>query len=133
MLSRLKSVLLACSTALVCQDSFASSSLMDQFVYGNGQLALKIAGTASDQRLADQRQQAPEISALLQSISPLIARGESGLGIQRHVLKRFHELGWQPMMVGYKGYPAAIAISMNDGVERLSHIATDPAKHAGEG
>ncbi|MDH1012931.1 M24 family metallopeptidase [Pseudomonas nicosulfuronedens] len=116
MSSRLIAVLFACAAALACQESFASTSLMDQFFLGNGQLALKIAGTASDKRLADQREQAPEISVLLQSISPLIARGESGLAIQRHVLKRFHELGWQPMMVGYNGYPAAIAISMNDGV-----------------
>ncbi|BBN55641.1 methionine aminopeptidase [Pseudomonas chlororaphis subsp. aurantiaca] len=46
----------------------------------------------------------------------MIHQGGSGIAIQDFLLKQFSQYGWRPMAVGYKGYPEAVPISVNNQV-----------------
>ncbi|MDE1169403.1 MAG: M24 family metallopeptidase [Pseudomonas sp.] len=91
----------------------AAQSLLDQYATGNQALAARIAQCGEDQILAEARRLAPLASDLLLSVKPLIGEGITGLAIQDHLLAQYQALGWRPMLVGYKGYPAAVPVSVN--------------------
>ncbi|WKW33997.1 methionyl aminopeptidase [Pseudomonas viridiflava] len=50
---------------------------------------------------------------MLLKVKPMIRRGDSGVAIQEFLLKQFSQYGWRPMLVGYKGYPEAVSVSVN--------------------
>lgn len=106
-----------------CAPSQAQPSLVEQYAEGNGALAAQIAALPSEQILAEERRLAPEATDLLRSVKPMIHEGGNGLAIQDYLLTQFKAKSWRPMLVGYSGFPAAIGISVNDGV--LNGFPTD--------
>ncbi|WP_319017550.1 M24 family metallopeptidase [Pseudomonas sp. EggHat1] len=113
---RMKLGLLSLLPLWYCLQSQAQPSLIGQYTKGNDVLAAQIAELPDEQILAEERHLAPQASDMLRSLKPLIREGADGLSIQDHLLAQFKAKGWHPMLVGYSGYPAAIAVSVNDGV-----------------
>lgn len=99
-----------------CMQSQAQPSLVEQYAQGNDALTAQIAALPNERILAEERRLAPQATDLLRSIKPLIREGGNGLAVQDHLLTQFKAKGWQPMLVDTHGFPAAIAVSINDGV-----------------
>lgn len=116
MTMRMRLNLLGLLPLLCCLPSHAEQSLVDQYADGNRTLAAHIATLPDEQILAEERRLAPEATELLRSLKPLIHEGSNGLAIQGQLLTQFKGKGWRPMLVDYNGFPAAIAVSVNDGV-----------------
>lgn len=102
--------------SLCCWQSQAGQLLLDQHSEGNRTLAAHIAMLPDEKILEEERLLAPAATDMLHSLKPLIHEGGNGLTIQDHLLTQFKAKGWQPMLVGYNGFPAAVAVSVNDGV-----------------
>lgn len=64
--------------------------------------------------LAEETRLAPQASELLLKVRPLIQPGGNGLEVQAFVVEQFKQHGWLPMLLGYNGYPAAVAVSVNN-------------------
>ncbi|KAF2410967.1 M24 family metallopeptidase [Pseudomonas antarctica] len=103
--------------SLVCCTSvFATQSQYDDYAAGNRALGAKIAQLDSEKILAEETRLAPLASDLLLRVKPMIRQGGSGIAIQNFLLKQFSHYGWRPMAVGYKGYPEAVPVSVNNQV-----------------
>ena len=94
----------------------SAATLIERYQTKNQQLAARIALLPDRERLASIREQAPVVSRLLRDLAPLIGPQSNGLALQDQIVQEFERLGWQPMLVGYKGYPAAVPISIGKAV-----------------
>ena len=101
---------------LCCTTAFAAGARYDQYAAGNRELGARIARLDSGTILAEQTRLAPLASDLLLEVKPMIRQGGNGLAIQDFMLKAFSQYGWRPMAVGYRGYPEAVPVSVNDQV-----------------
>jgi methionine aminopeptidase len=101
---------------LFCTNVIATESRYDQYAAGNGKLGARIAQLDSGTILAEETLLAPMASDLLLKVKPMIREGGSGIAIQDFLLKQFSQYGWLPMAVGYKGYPEAVPVSVNNQV-----------------
>lgn len=101
---------------ICCTSVFATESHYDHYVAGNRELGVKIAQLDSEKILAEETRLAPLASDLLLKVKPMIRQGGSGIAIQDFLLKQFSQYGWRPMAVGYKGYPEAVPVSVNNQV-----------------
>ncbi len=101
---------------LFCTSVLAEPSRYDQYAAGNGELGARIAQLDSEKILAEEARLAPMASDLLLKVKPLMREGGSGMAIQDFLLKQFSQYGWRPMLVGYKGYPEAVPVSVNNQV-----------------
>ncbi|WP_449125097.1 M24 family metallopeptidase [Pseudomonas viridiflava] len=93
--------------------AFATESKYDRYAAGNRELGAKISQLDSEVILAEETRIAPLASDMLLKVKPMIRRGDSGVAIQEFLLKQFSQYGWRPMLVGYKGYPEAVSVSVN--------------------
>lgn len=66
--------------------------------------------------LAEEARLAPMASDLLLKVAPMIRKGGTGVAVQAFLLEQYEKHGWLPMMYGYQGYPAAVAVSVNNQV-----------------
>lgn len=93
--------------------AFATESKYDRYAAGNRELGARISQLDSEVILAEETRIAPLASDMLLKVKPMIRRGDSGVAIQEFLLKQFSQYGWRPMLVGYKGYPEAVSVSVN--------------------
>lgn len=96
--------------------AFATESQYDRYAAGNRELGARIAQLDSEIILADETRIAPLASDMLLKVKPMIRQGGSGVAIQEFLLRQFLQYGWRPMLVGYKGYPEAVSVSVNNQV-----------------
>lgn len=90
-----------------------SLTRFDRFAADNRQ-AFELIGTLPDEQIvAEERRLAAQVTEILLSLKPLIGEGVSRLEIQEHVLQQLHSRDLLPALVGYKGYPAAVPVSVN--------------------
>ncbi|WP_312271574.1 M24 family metallopeptidase [Pseudomonas sp.] len=94
----------------------ADSSLLDRYATSNAALANHIANLPDDIILDEERRMGPKATLILRSLIPIISQKPSGVAIQTYLLQQFKAHDWQPVLVGYQGYPAAVPISIKDGV-----------------
>lgn len=99
-----------------CTNIFAIESLLEDYADVNRARAAGITQLDSATILAEETRLAPLASDLLLKVKPMIREGGSGAAIQRYVLTQFEQYGWLPMLVGYKGYTAAVPVSVNSQV-----------------
>ncbi|WP_249582576.1 M24 family metallopeptidase [Pseudomonas viridiflava] len=92
---------------------FSKESLHDRYAAGNAKLGARIAQLDSEVILAEETRIAPLASDMLLKVKPMIRQGGSGVGIQEFLLKQFSLHRWRPMLVGCKGYPEAVSVSVN--------------------
>ncbi|QJI30044.1 M24 family metallopeptidase [Pseudomonas sp. ADAK18] len=78
--------------------------------------AASIAQLDSETILTEETRLAPLASDLLLKVKPMVRKGGSGTAIQAYLLAQYEQHGWLPMMMGYKGYPAAVPVSVNNQV-----------------
>ncbi|ROM87258.1 methionine aminopeptidase [Pseudomonas brassicacearum] len=95
---------------------FAIESSLEHYTNANSARAIGITQLDSATILAEEARLAPLASDLLLQVKPMIREGGSGAAIQDYVLKQFERYGWLPMLVGYKGYTAAVPVSVNNQV-----------------
>lgn len=96
--------------------AFATESQYDRYAPGNRELGARIAQLDYEIILAEENRIAPLASDMLLKVKPMIREGGSGVAIQEFLLQQFLHYGWRPMLVGYKGYPEAVSISVNNQV-----------------
>jgi len=96
--------------------AFATQSLYDRYAAGNEELGARISQMDSDTILAEETRMAPLASQMLLEVKPMIRQGSSGVAVQDFLLEQFSQHGWRPMLVGYKGYPEAVPVSVNNQV-----------------
>lgn len=101
---------------LYCMNVFAIESSLEHYTNANSARAIGITQLDSATILAEEARLAPLASDLLLQVKPMIREGGSGAAIQDYVLKQFERYGWLPMLVGYKGYTAAVPVSVNNQV-----------------
>lgn len=101
---------------LYCVNIFATESSLESYAEANRSRAVGITQLDSSTILAEETRLAPLASDLLLKVKPMIREGGSGAAIQRYVLTQFERYGWLPMLVGYKGYTAAVPVSVNSQV-----------------
>lgn len=85
----------------------------DRFAADNRQAFEQIGALPEEQIVAEERRLAAEVTEILRSLKPLIGEGVSRLEIQEHVLQQLDSRDLLPALVGYKGYPAAVPVSVN--------------------
>ena len=88
-------------------------SRFDRFAADNRE-AFQMIGAAEEADIVlEERRLAVEVTDILASLKPLICEGVSRLEIQEHVLQQLESRALLPALVGYKGYPAAVPVSVN--------------------
>lgn len=97
-------------------NTFAIASPLEHYAEVNRARAAAITQLDSSTILAEEARLSPVASDLLLKVKPMIHEGGSGAAIQRYVLTQFERYGWLPMLVGYKGYTAAVPVSVNSQV-----------------
>lgn len=102
-------------TALESPGAVVSPPLtrFDRFAADNRQAFEQIGALPEEQIVAEERRLAAEVTEILRSLKPLIGEGVSRLEIQEHVLQQLDSRDLLPALVGYKGYPAAVPVSVN--------------------
>ncbi|KPZ17229.1 Methionine aminopeptidase [Pseudomonas syringae pv. viburni] len=109
---------------LYCVNGFAIESSLEHYADANRARAAGITQLESSTILAEEARLAPLASDLLLSVKPMIREGGSGAAIQSYVLTQFERYGWLPMLVGYKGYTAAVPVSVNNQVGNVQPTDT---------
>ncbi|NBF08777.1 M24 family metallopeptidase [Pseudomonas sp. Fl4BN1] len=88
-------------------------SRFDRFAADNREAFALIGALPEQDIVAEERRLAGEVTDILLALKPLIVEGGSRLEIQEHVLQQLDSRQLLPALVGYKGYPAAVPVSVN--------------------
>ncbi len=101
---------------LFCMSAHAADPALARYTDAIGDRARAIAQLDDATILAEEAKLAPIASDLLRKVAPLIRKGGTGTAVQEFLLDQYAQHGWLPMMFGYRGYPAAVAVSVNNQV-----------------
>lgn len=88
-------------------------SRFDRFAADNREAFALIGTLPEPEIVAEERRLAAEVTDILLSLKPFMVEGGSRLEIQEHVLQQLDSRQLLPALVGYKGYPAAVPVSVN--------------------
>ncbi|QNH75904.1 M24 family metallopeptidase [Pseudomonas protegens] len=88
-------------------------SRFDRFAAANREAFALIGTLPEPEIVAEERRLAAEVTDILLSLKPFMVEGVSRLEIQEHVLQQLDSRQLLPALVGYKGYPAAVPVSVN--------------------
>ncbi|WP_017906774.1 M24 family metallopeptidase [Pseudomonas asplenii] len=107
-----------------CLNVFAAQPSLEHYEAGNRAFGQGIAELDDGTILEEERRLAPLASELLLGVKPMIRQGGNGMAIQAYLLGQFKQNGWQPMLVGYHGYPSAVPVSVNNQVANAQPTET---------
>ncbi len=99
---------------LFCMNAYASDPSLARYTDAISARAKGIAQLDNASILAEQTTLAPVASDLLIKVRPMIHKGGTGTAVQAFLLEQYQQQGWLPMMFGFRGYPAAVAVSVNN-------------------
>ncbi|WLH82924.1 M24 family metallopeptidase [Pseudomonas sp. FP2338] len=101
---------------LFCMSAHAADPALARYTDAIGDRSRAIAQLDDATILAEEAKLAPIASDLLLQVAPLIRKGGTGTAVQGFLLDQYAQHGWLPMMFGFRGYPAAVAVSVNNQV-----------------
>lgn len=109
----LRALGLAAETPVLPSVTVPPLSRFDRFAADNREAFALIGALPEQDIVAEERRLAGEVTDILLALKPLIVEGVSRLEIQEHVLQQLDSRQLLPALVGYKGYPAAVPVSVN--------------------
>lgn len=101
---------------LFCMSAQAADPTLARYTDAISARAGAIAQLDDASILAEEAKLAPMASDLLLKVKPMIRKGGTGTEVQAFLLDQYQQHGWLPMMFGFRGYPAAVAVSVNNQV-----------------
>ncbi|MBD8089845.1 M24 family metallopeptidase [Pseudomonas fluorescens] len=101
---------------LFCVNAYAADLSLTRYTDAISARAHAIAQLDDATILAEETKLAPMASDLLLKVGPMIRKGGTGTAVQGFLLEQYAQHGWLPMMFGFRGYPAAVGVSVNNQV-----------------
>lgn len=117
LMTRCSTLLVSCLSGLVACSGpeVENAKIVEKYASLNSSAAKQIKSTSYENIVKESKRISPKISEIHEAIGlNLINKPYSKLELQEFVVAQLEKEGILPSMAGFKGFPAAIAVSIND-------------------